>query len=76
MRNQSVIELLTSKIAEVNKVAQSRVHQIKKWKILDREFTVDNGELTPTLKIKRRVIANMYQREIDSMYDEKIMARL
>ena len=70
MRHHNVRDLISSKIAEVNQVAQSRVHQIKKWLILENEFTVDNGELTCTLKIKRRVIANMYEREIDSLYVE------
>ena len=43
---------------------------IKKWIILDNEFSVDQGELTPTLKIKRKVIANMYKTQIDKIYDE------
>ena len=43
---------------------------IKKWIILDNEFSVDQGELTPTLKIKRKVIANMYKTQIDRIYEE------
>ena len=44
------------------------MHTIKKWHIVDREFTVDNGALTPTLKIKRKVIANLYEGEINDLY--------
>jgi long-chain acyl-CoA synthetase len=65
MASKEVLSMINEKVLKVNSEAQSRVHQIKRWKILDREFTVDNGELTPTLKIKRRVIANMYQKQID-----------
>ena len=36
--------------------------------LLDKEFTVARGELTPTLKIKRNVIANMYAPIINEIY--------
>jgi len=48
--------------------AQTRIHQIKRWTILDSEFTVDNGELTPTLKIKRKVIQMLNFDKIEEMY--------
>ena len=38
---------------------------MKKWMILDKEFTLDRGELTPTLKMKRKVIVNLYKEQID-----------
>mmetsp|Transcript_30567 Transcript_30567/g.46870 ORF Transcript_30567/g.46870 Transcript_30567/m.46870 type:complete len:298 (+) Transcript_30567:388-1281(+) len=60
--NDAVIDFITSKIKEINKTAQSRVHTVKKFVILDREFTVDNGELTPTLKPKRKVIEKLYRK--------------
>jgi long-chain acyl-CoA synthetase len=46
----------------------ARVEQIKKFAILARPFGVDSGELTPTLKIKRKAVAQIYAREIESMY--------
>jgi long-chain acyl-CoA synthetase len=48
----------------------ARVEQVKKFKVLPRPFGIDTGELTPTLKIKRKVVAQKYAREIDSMYGE------
>jgi long-chain acyl-CoA synthetase len=54
-------------IDEVN-TALARVEQIKKFTVLPRPFGVATGELTPTMKIKRKVIAQMYQREIEAMY--------
>jgi long-chain acyl-CoA synthetase len=46
----------------------ARVEQVKKFAILARPFGVDSGELTPTLKIKRKAVAQLYAREIESMY--------
>lgn len=55
-------------IKEVNKTAESNVHTIKKWIILPDEFTIDGGELTPTLKVKRQFIENKYKNDIDKLY--------
>ena len=57
--------------AQVDLVNQSlaRVEQVKKFAILEKPFGIDSGELTPTLKIKRKVVAQMYAREIEAMYE-------
>jgi long-chain acyl-CoA synthetase len=49
--------------------ALARVEQVKKFSILPKPFGVDSGELTPTLKIKRKAVAKLYAREIESMYE-------
>ena len=46
----------------------SRHEKVKKIALLKNEFTVDGGELTPTLKIKRRVLNEKYKDVIDSIY--------
>ncbi|MBS1119622.1 MAG: Long-chain-fatty-acid--CoA ligase [Deltaproteobacteria bacterium] len=46
----------------------ARVEQVKKFAILPRPFGIDTGELTPTMKIKRKVVAQMYAGEIEAMY--------
>jgi long-chain acyl-CoA synthetase len=48
----------------------ARVEQVKKFRILPRPFGVDTGELTPTLKVKRRVVAEKFGHEIEAMYAE------
>jgi long-chain acyl-CoA synthetase len=46
----------------------ARVETIKKFTILRDSFSIANGELTPTLKLKRKVISERHQRAIDAMY--------
>lgn len=48
----------------------SHVEQIKKFTLLPNEWTVDSGELTPSLKIKRKVIEQKYKSAIEQMYDD------
>jgi long-chain acyl-CoA synthetase len=49
----------------------ARVEQVKKFAILERPFGIDSGELTPTLKIKRKVVAQKYASQIDAMYADE-----
>jgi long-chain acyl-CoA synthetase len=44
--------------------------QIKKFALLDRDFTLEGGEITPTQKVKRRVIEKNFQKEICDLYAE------
>ncbi len=68
-KNSRVINAIQEQIDQANsKVA--RVQQIKKFTLLENEWTDSSGELTPTLKLKRNVIAERYNNEIESMYEE------
>jgi long-chain acyl-CoA synthetase len=44
--------------------------QVKKFRLLDHEFSAERGELTPSLKVRRRVIAQRYHDEIEALYAE------
>ncbi len=61
--------------AEVERVVEqvnsrfARVETVKKFHLLPQPFSIDTGELTPTLKVKRRVVYERYAREIDAMYE-------
>ena len=47
----------------------NHVEQIKKFELLANEWTIDSGELTPTLKLKRKVILEKYSAAIDRIYN-------
>lgn len=51
-----------------NKKAISRAQRIAKWALLDTDFTEPGGELTPTMKLKRSVVAEKYKSEIEVIY--------
>jgi long-chain acyl-CoA synthetase len=44
--------------------------RIKKIRLLDREFSIESGEMTPSLKIKRNIVEKRYKEIIDSLYNE------
>jgi long-chain acyl-CoA synthetase len=54
-------------VDEVNR-ERSRFEQIKRFVILPRDFSMDQGEVTPTMKLKRRVVLDNFAPEIDSIY--------
>ena len=64
--------LLRQKIQEaidrVNATVPS-YETIKRFTILDRDFTQETGELTPTMKVKRKAATQKFKKEIDAMYD-------
>ncbi len=46
----------------------NRWETIKRFTVLDRDLTVDEGELTPSLKLRRKIVVERYGREIDQLY--------
>jgi long-chain acyl-CoA synthetase len=46
----------------------ARYENVRKFRIVPNDFTVETGELTPTQKIKRKAVTERYQREIEAMY--------
>ncbi|MBK7961578.1 MAG: long-chain fatty acid--CoA ligase [Bdellovibrionales bacterium] len=66
--NQSeVTDLARRAVAETNSKLAS-YESIKKFTILPQEFTVEGGELTQSLKIKRRLLDKKFKKQIDSLY--------
>ena len=48
----------------------AKIEQVKKFAILDRPLSQDEGELTPTLKVKRETVQENFKDEIDALYDD------
>jgi long-chain acyl-CoA synthetase len=66
-QNPKVLELVRMAVAETNKSLAS-YETIKRFAILPNDFSIETGELTPSLKIKRKVCDKKYKKEIDSLY--------
>ena len=66
-RAPEVVALIHSEIERINPQL-ARVEQIKSFKIISELLTAEDEELTPTMKLKRKVIAAKYAALIDSMY--------
>ena len=43
---------------------------VKKFVLLDHEFSLGAGEVTPTLKLRRRVVTERYRKELERLYEE------
>ncbi|GAC1388067.1 MAG: long-chain fatty acid--CoA ligase [Marmoricola sp.] len=62
-----VRELVQAELDRANE-HYAQVEQIKKFTILDRDLSIEDGELTPTLKVKRNVISERYADRFDALY--------
>ena len=60
-------QLLQEHLDQVNEKF-ARVEQVKKFEILPHDLSQEGGELTPTLKVKRNVVADKYEQEVDALY--------
>ena len=67
IRNPKVIDMM-KELVEIFNTYFNHVEQIKKFELLPSEWTVDGGELTPTLKLKRKVIMEKYRDAIERIY--------
>ncbi len=65
--NGAVRKALEAHVAKINE-RFARVEQVKKVAILPHDLSQESGELTPTLKVKRAVVAAKHEREIEQLY--------
>jgi long-chain acyl-CoA synthetase len=64
-----VIALVQGVVDDVNR-DRSRPEQIKRFSILPRDFTIEQDEVTPTLKLRRRAIIRNFADAVDALYDD------
>jgi long-chain acyl-CoA synthetase len=65
----AIVKLLEGQVNELTKDL-AKFEKVKKIALLEEEMTVEGGELTPTLKVKRRVVDEKYKQVIDKIYAE------
>ena len=66
-RTDAVRALVQNELDRAN-ANYAQVEQIKRFAILDRDLSIEDGELTPTLKVKRAVVSERYSEIFDSLY--------
>jgi long-chain acyl-CoA synthetase len=67
--DRRVRELLQSAVDDTNR-DRSRFEQVKRFAVLPRDFTMEHGEITPTLKLRRRAVQEHFADEIEALYAE------
>jgi long-chain acyl-CoA synthetase len=67
IKNSMVLTMFESEVSEYN-VLFNQVEQVKKFALLPREWTIDKGEMTPKLSMKRKVVLANFEKEIEAMY--------
>lgn len=68
--NKYVIKRIQKEVDKVNKDL-SKWEKVKKFTLLEDQFTIEEGEITPTLKVKRNVIYKKYSDTIDAIYADE-----
>jgi long-chain acyl-CoA synthetase len=68
-QNLNIIKLLEKEVEQLTP-ALAKFEKVKKIALLEKELTVEGGEMTPTLKVKRRVVDEKYQDVIEKIYAE------
>ncbi|MEP6863725.1 MAG: long-chain fatty acid--CoA ligase, partial [Deltaproteobacteria bacterium] len=71
VKSKDVHELLAPYFDEANK-SLAKYETVKQFSIIPKDLTVDDGELTPSLKVKRKVVEKKYAAMLDKMYEGSI----
>ena len=66
--NEKVRASIQAHLDQVNEKF-ARVEQVKKFEILPQDLSQEGGELTPTMKVKRNVVADKYAGEVEKLYE-------
>lgn len=69
LRHTKIKELFDERLREMQKNFSS-FHQVKRFTLLAEGFSMESGELTPTLKLRRKIISEHYRNEIELMYQD------
>jgi len=67
IENDEIYKVIDKDMSKFQKTL-ANFERVRKFVLLDEPFTIENGEITPSLKIKRKVVEHRYEKLIDSMY--------
>ena len=71
MKRADVVGLYEEIVAGLNREL-AQFERIKRFAVLPKEFSIESGELTPTLKVKRKVVEEKWREVIESLYGEAV----
>ena len=66
---EDVTELVRRAVDEIN-AELARFEQVRRFEILDRDFSAEENEVTPTLKLKRRVVEEHFAPQLEKLYSD------
>ena len=69
IQHKEIYDLMENELVKFQKNL-ANYERVRKFAILDKPFSLESGEMTPSLKIKRKVIEERYKHLIDEMYDD------
>uniref|UniRef100_A0A8C2WCH9 long-chain-fatty-acid--CoA ligase n=1 Tax=Cyclopterus lumpus TaxID=8103 RepID=A0A8C2WCH9_CYCLU len=67
-KEPAIYNAIQEGMERANARATSNAQKIQKWTILERDFSVNGGELGPTMKLRRPIVVKMYQEKINELY--------
>ncbi|XP_069482861.1 long-chain-fatty-acid--CoA ligase ACSBG2-like [Ambystoma mexicanum] len=67
-KDPAIYKAIEKGMERVNEKVLATFHQVQKWTILTKDFSVTGGELGPSFKLRRSVVKNMYAQLIDELY--------
>lgn len=70
LKDSRIVALFDSRLKEMQHNF-SNFHKVKRFTLLSNNFSMESGELTPTLKLRRKIISQRYHSEIELMYGDK-----
>ncbi len=72
LKSESLHQIISQHIDQYNETARD-VHQVKRFLLLADEWSIDGGELTPSMKLKRQNLLKKYQQEVQSFYESRAL---
>ena len=73
IQHSSIQALIHERVVKVQE-GLAKFEQVKKFTLLPKEFSIELGEITPTLKLRRKIIMKRFKKEIEAMYSPKAKA--
>jgi len=67
IKKKEIIQLFEREIVSIQKTLAS-YEKVRKFALMERPFTIEDGEMTPSMKIRRKIVEHKYQEEIERMY--------